>query len=178
MASMTEADEAYRRAALLAQLDRLDEAADLLDPPKGLDAVLLLGAIRQAQERFEESSDLYGRARELLEQGGRSDPAVRASWVRACDGLAFNARARGEPATAEAVYRTALAVAPDSRTAAYFHFQLALHFQQGGRPLAALDHLEQAVRRDRRTWATRAEPIRRELRQSSPGCLTRSRSPG
>src|SRR5262249_5087383 len=122
----TDPDGAYRRALQLAQLDRLDEAADLLGSPAAPHALLLLAAVRQAQGRFDESEAAYRRVLAELRPAGR-DPAALGLCVRACDGLAFNARARGEPAAAEAVYRAALADRPDPQSRAYFHFQLALH---------------------------------------------------
>jgi tetratricopeptide (TPR) repeat protein len=100
-----------------------------------------------------------------------------ASLHYAYDGLAHNARAAGRPAEAEAAYRDGLEQVPGA--AAHFHFQLGRHYQGGGRPGLALEHLHEAVRLDPARFAAPARPLIGELRRSTPGCLLRSgdRSP-
>lgn len=166
-------EAAYERAFMLAQLDRLDEAVAVLGRPETPHALLLLAAVRQAQERFDASNAAYEQVLQTQRPMLGYDPAARALYRRACDGLAFNARACGTPAAAELVYRTALQEQADLAERAYFHFQLAGHYQRGGRPLAALEHLDQAVQLDPATFSRPAESMRRELRQFTPSCLAR-----
>jgi tetratricopeptide (TPR) repeat protein len=155
------------RARALAVLGRFDDAAGLLTPLAGGDvaAELLLAAVRQRQGRYAESTVAYQAA---LDQLG-DDRATAAARVRAYDGLAFNARAAGRPADAEAAYRDGLARVPAA--AAHFHFQLGRHYEQAGRPGPALEHLREAVLLDPPTFAGPAGPVIERLTRSTPGCL-------
>ncbi|MCI0465112.1 MAG: tetratricopeptide repeat protein [Gemmataceae bacterium] len=161
------------RAQLLAVLDRLDEAERLLQPLAADEpaATLLLAAIWQDQQRWEESSRGYRHALVLL---GR-DPATVPARVQAYDGLAFNARARQAYREAETIYAEALEQVPQAR--AHFHFELGRHHHTGGRPGQALHHLETAARLDPTAYGSRASALIQNLTLYTPGCLLRGQSP-
>lgn len=155
------------RARLLGVLGRLDDAAALTEPLQDADAnaAQLLAVVRQKQKRYEESSVLYRKALAALGEG----PEAIANRVQGYDGLAFNARAMQRPGDAEAAYREAMTRLPAA--AAYFHFQRGRHYQLAGRPVNALEHLQQAAKLDRTRYAEQARPLIEELSRSTPGCF-------
>jgi tetratricopeptide (TPR) repeat protein len=155
------------RARLVGVLGRLDDAAALTEPLQDTDAnaAQLLAVVRQKQKRYEESSVLYRKALAVLGEG----PEAIANRVQAYDGLAFNARAMKRPGDAEAAYREAMTRLPAA--AAHFHFQLGRHYQLGGRPANALQHLQQAAHLDPSRYAEQARPLIEELNRSTPGCF-------
>jgi tetratricopeptide (TPR) repeat protein len=152
----------------LAVLDRLAEAADLLAPLTGqsADAALLRATALQKLTRYDESDRDYRAALALLADNDRTAPPR----VEAYEGLAFNARAAGRPADAEAAYREALARVPAA--GAYLHLQLARHYKAGGRPNRAIEHLQEAVRLDP-SLADQARPLVNDMTTATPGCLLR-----
>jgi len=158
------------RAAALAMLDRPDEAcrciASLaLERP---DAALLLAAVLQQQQRYDESSRSYQAAAQMLREAPQSPQAV-AGLVRALNGVAFNARETGAYAEAEAAYQQGLAELPSE--AAHFHFQLGRHHKLGGRPAAAATHLQEAARLAPQTYARQAEILLGQIALDTPGCI-------
>jgi tetratricopeptide (TPR) repeat protein len=161
------------RAQQLAVLDRLDEAAELLQPLASADvqAAALLAAVEQARGRFAASDTAY---RDVLARlGSASLPAEQRDRLAAAayNGLAYNARAEGRYRQAEAVYLEALQAMPQA--AAVFHFQLGKHYHEGGRPAAALPHLRRAIELDAARYAGPAGDLIEQIEQHTPGCLLR-----
>ncbi|MCX7701482.1 MAG: tetratricopeptide repeat protein, partial [Gemmataceae bacterium] len=156
------------RAFLLIQLDRLEEAAELLEPLAVDDpatAGLLLAGIRRDQKRWPEAVTVYRRVVEQL-------PATaQEARQTAFQGLAEALVAAGQPHDAEAVYRQALEQMPTQ--AAYWHWQLGQHFFRGGRPATALEHLHEAEKLDPTTVGPKVAPLLESIRRATPGCLLR-----
>src|SRR5262249_7971122 len=136
-----------QRGQALAVLGRLDEAAAELArcPESDASAALLLAAVLQDQEAWDESDRHFRRALALLATPEQT-PAVTAARVRACTGLAFNARAAKRFREAEAVSREALEKVPEA--VAEWHLQMGRHYQLAGRPARAVEHLDEAARLD------------------------------
>lgn len=136
------------RAVLLVRLDRLPEAAALLEPlaPGDDMAALFLATVYRDQRRWAESDSLLDRVlRTTLPRAAEDSPA-RAACLAAIDGLAFNAREDRRPADVERVLALGLTAIPSE--AAYFHFQVGRHHADGGRPATAAEHLRAAARLD------------------------------
>jgi tetratricopeptide (TPR) repeat protein len=156
-------------ARRLAMLDLLAEAAQLLAPlaDRDVDAALLRATALQKLGRWDESSRDF---RAVLDLSAALDPdQTAAARVPAYEGLAFNARAAGRPADAEAAYREGLERVPGA--AAHFHFLLGRHYDLGGRPALALEHLHEAVRLDPGRYGDPARPLIDQLTRATPGCL-------
>lgn len=160
------------RAQQLAALDRLDEAQQLVRPLADVDpdAGLLLAAIAQDRQQWTESTNRYRAVLDQLATLPTTD-AVKLQRVEAYDGLSFNAREQRDFATAIAVYREALANVEGAE--AYYHFQLGRQLQQAGRPDAALEHLETAIRLQPQGYAEQAEPLIQDIRTHTLGCFLR-----
>jgi tetratricopeptide (TPR) repeat protein len=156
-------------ARQLAQLDRLAEAEQLLAPLAGrdVDAALLRATALQKLARWDESDHDFRTALDLL--AAAPDPGrAAAEQLQAYEGLAYNARAAGRPADAEAAYRAALERVPSA--AAHVHLQMGRHYAAAGRPGLALEHLHEAVRLDP-GLAAQARPLTDQVRRSTPSCL-------
>jgi hypothetical protein len=165
------------RARLFAVLDRYDEAERLLKPlaEANPEATLLLAAILQDRQRWDESSQYYRKALEMLAASPPDDPAALAGRVKGYDGLAFNARGRKAPREAEAYYLEALELLPAA--CAHFHFQLGGHYQISGRPGQAIEHLQTAARLDPARYDEPARSLIEEMTLHTPSCLLRWRGP-
>jgi tetratricopeptide (TPR) repeat protein len=159
------------RAALLIQIDRLDEAAALLEPlaPDGDTATLLLATVYRDKGRWAESDALYCGVLDRLLPRAQGDPAAREMCFTAVEGLAFNAREDRRPADAKRVLLRGLESLPSE--AAYFHFQLGRHHADGGRPGLAIEHLRTAAALDPAKYGERAATLIRTNRASTPACL-------
>lgn len=157
--------ERIARARLHAQFGQLEAArAEVTALAEvDLEAALLTAATWQEQENFAASTHAYRRARELA---GRADVA---GAIRALDGLAFNARARGRHDEAAAYYEAGLEEFPVA--AAHFHFQLAQQYQLGGRPWLAAEHFESAASLDAAQFRRAADEQLAKLRLTTPACL-------
>lgn len=173
----TDLELAVRRGEALAQLGRLDEAARVVAPWTGSheQAALLAAAVAQEQGDFVASSNHYLRAEELARAGLPSAASVPAQAshletvvVRALRGRAFNERAQGRPRQAEALYRQGLREFPG---AAQLHFDLALHYQQGGRPGDARREFLRAAELAPHELGAPARTALRPLAEQTPGCL-------
>jgi tetratricopeptide (TPR) repeat protein len=160
------------RAVLLVQLERLDEAADLLRPlvPGDDTATLMLAAIGRNQERWSESDALYTATLQKLLPLARTSEAARNACRTAFDGLADNAQRSGRPADAEAALNRGLEELPAA--AAHFHFLLGRHYHEVGRIGLALDHLQTAARLDPDGAGRPAAALIQQIRTATPGCLT------
>jgi hypothetical protein len=158
------------RAALLIRVDRLDDAAALLEPLAAADdtAGMLLATVYRDLGRWAESDRLYAAALDKFRPRAGADPQARSVCTTALDGLAFNAREAGRAGEAEAVLRRGLEALPGE--AAYFHFQLGRHHADGGRPREALDHLRAAAALDPDRFGDRAAEQVRSLRTTTYGC--------
>jgi hypothetical protein len=157
-------------ARRMAMLDRLAEAEQLLAPlaDQDVDAALLRATALQKLERWDDSDRDFRAVLDL--SAVIADPdQVAAARVPAYKGLAFNARAAGRPADAEAAYREGLARVPSATS--HFHFLLGRHYDQAGRPLLALEHLREAVRLDPGRYGDPARPLIEQLTRATPGCL-------
>jgi hypothetical protein len=161
------------RAEVLIQLDRLDEAADLLRPlaAEHITATLLLAAVERDRGQWASSDELYEVAlAELLPKADR-DPRSR-NMCRLCfDGLAYNARNDRRPADVERALQRGLEALPVD--AAYFHFLLGQHYSNTGRPAPAIEHLTRATELDPASYRAPAERIIQHLRTATPGCALR-----
>lgn len=158
----------FDRAVVLIQLDRLDEAADLLRPlAANTQPLLLLASVYRDQEKWAEAGAAY------TEALGRLTPADRDGYRLALDGLAFVARADHRPADAEAALKRGLAELPAD--AAHYHLQLGRHYSDGGRPGPALDHLRAAADLDPKGAGAEADGLIRHLRTTTYGCFSAGR---
>ncbi len=168
--SKSDAARACESARVLAMLDRLDEAEQVLTPhcAGNAQASLLLAAVLQQQGRWEESTARYEAADRLLREAPQSAEMI-AGQVRALNGIAFNARETAHHEDAENVYLQGLARLPDA--AAHFHFQLGRHYQLGGRPFEAIAHLHRAAELDPQAYQESASAILAQLGTESPGCV-------
>lgn len=165
------------RAVLLVRVDRLAEAAELLEPLAAGDdpALMLLASVYRDLGRWAESDDRYAAALDRLLPRAAADADARGACRDAFEGLAFNARSDGRPADAERVLRRGL---DDLHAeAAYFHFQLGRHYADGGQPGRATDHLRTAADLDPAKHRDAADKLIRELRTITPACLPRSPGP-
>jgi hypothetical protein len=159
------------RAFVLIQLDRLDEAAELLAPLAAGDATaeLLLATVYRDQEKWAASDERFADALEKLLPLAAADPNARGMCRTAFEGLAFNARLDRRPADAERALTRGLEELPSE--AAYFHFQLGRHYADGGRPGKAMDHFRRAADLDPGKYGKEVGEQTRSLRTHTPGCF-------
>jgi hypothetical protein len=149
------------RARQLGLLGRLSEAGDLAASlPGEAEDLALLGLVRQMQRRFEESDEAYQRALTLAEGG---------LLASAYSALAYNARERGLGSRAVAWYEEGMARLPGHK--AYFHLQLAKHYQLLDSPWLAARHATEARRLGSSAVRLEAEEVLRDVRRHTPGCL-------
>jgi tetratricopeptide (TPR) repeat protein len=156
------------RAFHLIQLDRLDEAAELLAPwaeSEPAAAGLLLAGVRRDQKRWDEAIRTYESVLLRLPRD-----ALEARTI-AYQGLAEALIAGGRPDEAETVLSQALQEMPQQ--AAHWHWQLGNYYFRGGRPLLARQHLGKARDLSPQTMGPRVTPILDSIRRSTPGCLFR-----
>jgi hypothetical protein len=158
------------RAFLMIQLDQLDEAEALLLPivSELADAALLLGAIYRDQGRWAESVRTYREVLDRLRPHFGRDADTESLGLTAYDGLAEAAVLSGRPEDAEQAYLEAARAMPTQ--AAHFAFQLGRHYQNGGRPLAAIAQFENATRLDP-AYQIQTAPLIRRLRVQTPACV-------
>ena len=158
------------RAVLFIRLDRLDDAAKLLESlPPTATVELLLASVYRDQHRWSESDSLYTQALEQSMPRVTADPKARDACLTAIEGLAFNARASRRPADAERVLQLGLVAIPTE--AAHFHFQLGKHYADGGLAERSTAHLQTATNLDPERFQASASKILRQLRNSTPACL-------
>lgn len=164
------------RAIALVELERLEDAAELLRPivPEDESATLMLAAIHAHRERRPESDALYSAILEQRLAETRADPRARAVCRTALNGLAENARQDRRFADEEAVLRRGVAELP--RDAAQFHFLLGRHYHAAGRNGLALVELNAAVQLDPVGYKKLVEPIVQQIRNSTPNCWSTSRT--
>lgn len=136
------------RARRLAQLDRTSEALTVLDPVRyaWADASLLAGALLQQRGAYSASDAAYRRALELLSRDLAPREARAARAERACNALAFNARAQGRFDAVPAIFEQARNDWPE--LAAAFDDQLARHYHARGQPARARRHFASAAAAD------------------------------
>jgi tetratricopeptide (TPR) repeat protein len=127
--------------------------------------------VEQDRERYQPSDERYRRVLEkwrlgLQKQGPEREMAE--SYIEKClEGLVYNARADNRPKEAEALLREGLELLP--KAAGYYHFQLGVQMSGAGRPQAAIEHFDDAMRNG---FSPRECKERiRALRTSTPGCL-------
>jgi Tetratricopeptide repeat len=156
------------RGFALIQLDRFSEAEVMLMPVAESDpgAALVLAAAYRDQERWDEAETMSARAVRLLGPDGDRDLLTTAyhGWAEA-------ARNAGRPAAAERVLQEALTRLPER--AAYFHLLLGRHYHDGGRPVPALDHLQEARRLDPDGHGKKAQEVIDSIRRATPACVLR-----
>jgi hypothetical protein len=156
------------RAFHLIQLDRLDEAAELLSPlseQEPATAGLLLAAVRRDQKRWDEAIAAYRVVVDHLPLN-----AVEGRQT-AFQGLTEALIAGGRPHEAEAILEQALREMP--QLAAFWHWQLGQYYFRGGRPFLALEHLHRANELAPHTMGPRVAPLLESIRRATPGCLLR-----
>jgi Tetratricopeptide repeat len=160
----------FARAEVLIQLDRLDEAAALLEPLAvgSPNARMLLATVDRDRGRYTESAASYEAVLALAVPDAAQFPEARVTARFAFEGLAFVARADGRPTDAETALVRAVEALPTD--AAHFHFLLGKHYHDGGRPAKALEHLRRAIELDPKL-ADRAAEIERAIRTSTPACV-------
>lgn len=159
------------RAILLVKLERLGEAADLLQPlvPNDDRATQMLAAIYTDLKRGAESDPLYASVLEKFLPRAPTDRGAAAACKAAFAGLADNARMAHRPAEVEAVLSRGLRELPAE--AAHFHFLLGRHYHDAGRYGLATEHLNEATRLDSTSFGTPADELLRQIRTSTPGCF-------
>lgn len=164
----------FARAEVLVQLDRLDEAADLLRPLAANSpvATLLLAAVCRDREQWAESDAAFASALDRLLPRAAADPDAREKCRGALEGLAYNARMDRRPADAERALRRGLEELPAD--AARFHYLLGRHYHDGGRPALALDHLRAAADLDPAAYRGPADTLVRQIRTATHACLPRA----
>ncbi len=162
-------EQVLERGSLLARLDRRADARALLEKPAKSEpaAALMLAALWQQDEAYDESDRAYRHAEQLLRSS--TDSLAQVSRIRVVKGLAYNARARHEPRLAEAIYRQALTDLPGA--AADLHFQLGQHYRLGGRPTDAIAELQLAARLAPKELARPAAAMMREIQLDTPACV-------
>lgn len=162
-----EARVSYARG--MALLGRQADAIQILQqmPQSNIPAILLLAAIQQDEERWDESTENFRCVLAQLDHD--ANEAATANCIRAFDGIAHNALKRGAPIEAVNTFEQALKRLPNSQ--AHFHLRLGKHFQQMGRPGMALAHLEMAEQIGPAHFAAQAQTVSRELHMQTPGCL-------
>ena len=158
---------------LLIELDRLQEAAALLEPlvPGDDAATMMLAAVHRNLQRWTESDALYSAILEKLLPQARTDESARIACRVGFEGLAGNAQMDGRPAEAEAALTRGLNELPED--ASYFHFLLGRHYHDLGRFGIALHHLETATRLDPTGIGKSADTYVHRIRTATPGCLWR-----
>ncbi|MBA4191368.1 MAG: hypothetical protein C0467_25590 [Planctomycetaceae bacterium] len=157
------------RAILFVRLDRLDDAARLLESLVPTDTVqLLLASVYRDQSRWSESDALYS---EVLQKSitRAADSNAKSACLTAIEGLAFNARAERRPADAERVLQLGLAALPTE--AAHFHFQLGRHYADGGRTGQATEHLRAATTLDPTRFREPVDKLMGQLWVATPACF-------
>jgi hypothetical protein len=161
----------FARCGVLIQLDRLDEAAELIQPfaTENVSATLLLATIDRDRERWASSDAYYEAALTLQLPKAATNAAVREDCRLAFDGLAYNARADHRPTDAEHALQRGLEALPSD--AAYFHFQLGQHYANTGRPALAIEHLTKAVELDPVKHRDSANQLIQRLRTTTPTCI-------
>lgn len=163
-------DVKFARCVTLIQLDRLDDAAELVQPfaTDNPTAIMLLATIDRDRERWAASDAGYEQAlAHFLPKV--ADPSVRGSIRLAFEGLAYNARMGHRPADVERALQRGLETLPDE--AAYFHFQLGQHYANIGRPALAIDHLTKAADLDPAKNRESANRIIQTLHTTTPTCV-------
>jgi hypothetical protein len=160
----------FARAEVCIQLDRLDEAADLLRPltPQSRIATLLLATVERDRGNWAASEAAYQLVLDRLVPELPHNPQAVSDCRVAFEGLAFAARSAARPHDAERHLLRAIETLPSE--AAHFHFLLGQHYADGGRPTAALEHLQTAARLDPPTYSEQAETLLRQLRTHTPAC--------
>lgn len=161
------------RAEALIQLEQLDEAAGILEPLTATDvnAVLLLAVVNRDRQRWSESDTHYRTALEQLLPWVEVDPIARERACLAFEGLAYNARQQRRQGEVEQILQQAITRLPTD--AARFHFLLGQHYASTGRPLRAINHLQQAIEFDPVKHHDAATELIRQLQSSTPSCLIR-----
>lgn len=160
------------RAILLVELERLDEAAALLEPlvPAHDGATLMLASVYSNQQRWAQSDRLYAALLEKQLSLVDRDSTLRSRCRAIFAALAENARLAGRPADAEAILYRGLEALPAD--AAHFHLLLGRHYHEAGRNGLALEHLQLAARFDRKNFGSAADELIQQIRTATPGCLS------
>lgn len=158
------------RAVLLVRVERLDAAAELLQPLAAADptATMLLAAVYRDQGRYAASDKLFADIAARTRPWVGKDPQALGYFKTALESLVFNARADYRPADALRWLEYGRDALPGE--AAFYDYQLGLHYQSAGRPHRAIEFLESAARRDPAFAGRVAGPLR-ELRTHTPGCF-------
>ncbi len=164
-------DARIERAVLFIRLERLGDAAALLERIEPCDTLvtLLLATVYRDSGRLAESAGLFGAALDDCLPRAESDPAARSGAVTALDGLLYIYREERRPKEAEALLARGLEALPAD--AAYLHFQLGRHCADAGRPGEALGHLRRAAELDPKRYGAEVGPAVGQLRTHTPGCL-------
>lgn len=141
------------RAAILAQLGRLDEALETLDAVRFSqpEASHLAGAILQERGAYSASDAAYRRALALLATQAITRAGQAALAERAYAALAFNARAERRFDRVSELYQDALRAWPER--SAVWHYELGRHYHSRGHPRLARHHFEQAAALDPKHYA-------------------------
>jgi tetratricopeptide (TPR) repeat protein len=158
------------QARHLFALEMLDDAlAALGDLPEGnVEAALLAANIAAQQRRWPESIHWSQWSLALLEEQDSRDPAALeqrlASYLTLADSLRSDKRYR----QAEELLHTALERLPEA--SAELHFQLGRHYELGGNPRRAVEHLETAIKLNP-VYAKNAGAMINMIRNDTPLCM-------
>jgi tetratricopeptide (TPR) repeat protein len=156
------------RAFVLIQLDFLDQADALLRSCSSMDAdaALLRGAIARDRQDWAEAERVY---RVLLRRDPTEDQALTAA-----DGLAEALQHTGRGGEMVAIYEDLAHEFP--ARAAYCQVQMGRLEAERGRPWAALEHYDQALRLAP-ALGPEVAPLVRQLRVGGPACLLPTMTP-
>ena len=124
----------------LSALDLTAEATDVLKPIASNDirAAMEFGKLLQVEEKWQESSRWFQRALEQMPTMSLEAEEAAKTQSQIFAALARNARELKQYDEVEKIYLDALEIVP-SRSA-FFHAQLARHYEDGGRKLKAREH--------------------------------------
>ena len=170
-ANPRQADERQlEMAKIYRSLGQYDAARNALDdlPNRYPAAAELMAIIYRDHQQWEESALWFRRAVGPLAKVASEEEALYE--VGRLDNLAYVLRAQRKYGQIETMYVEAIERLPQRE--AHFHFQLGLHYELVGRPLAARRQWEEAARLDPALFQDEVDKaITGELNSHTPGCL-------
>lgn len=169
--SSTTPREAGQKVAILIQLERNQEALDLLQellpwPETGPIALDYCGLCCQRLGRWKESRDWYEKSRQTWERIPANDQRTQA-LVSAYLGIAYAERQMDHPVNAQKAYASALKIRPSAE----IHFLLARLHEQQEQTASARYHLDQALTIAPGEFQSEARELLHKMSLTHFGCL-------